>query len=223
MISIIIPTLNEESKVEELFKNILLLPGDFEAIIIDGGSTDKTLEIIPENIKIFQTEKGRSTQLNRGAKEAKGDILLFLHADTTLPVNAVEAVEDVINKGYIGGRFKVKLDEKGLIYRFIERGINTRDRFTGGSTGDQALFVKKEIFNEIKGFKQIPICEDLDFARRLKRKGKCLQLPFYVETSARRWKNSGPIRMILLMWLIRLGYLFRFPPVKLKKLYGELR
>jgi rSAM/selenodomain-associated transferase 2 len=224
MISIIIPTLNEENCMEKLAKNLAVLKGKFEVILVDGGSTDTTLGKVSFPARVIKDVKGgRGAQLNEGAKNARGSILFFLHADTTLPSGALLEAEKAIKSGYLGGRFRVRLDEKGLVYRLIETGINLRDRFTGGSTGDQCIFVRRDIFEELGGFEPIPICEDLDFARRLKRKGQYVQLPLYVKTSARRWKKEGPFKVILLMWLIRLLFLLRFPPAKLKKLYGEVR
>lgn len=223
-ISIIIPTLNEEKCMPQLKKCISSIEGDFEVIIVDGGSTDRTIEKAPSQAKVIESVKGgRGAQLNEGARLAQGEILLFLHADTVLPKNALQMVGEAIKSGCVGGRFRVKLDEEGLIYRVIERGINLRDRITGGSTGDQAIFVRKDVFFKLGGFKEYPICEDLDFARRLKRQGRYVQLPLTVVTSARRWKKEGPFKVILLMWLIRLLFLLRFPPAKLKRLYGEVR
>lgn len=224
MVSIIIPTLNEEKCLPLLFKNLSSLKGSYEIIVVDAGSTDDTLSKVSSRARVLKNVKGgRGAQLNRGAKIARGDILLFLHADTRLPENAIELVEKAVEDGCSGGRFRVKLDEIGFIYQIIERGINNRDRITGGSTGDQAIFVRKDIFERLGGFKEIPLCEDLDFARRLKRTGKYVQLPAYVVTSARRWAKEGPYSVIIIMWLIRLLFLLGYPPQKLKKIYGDVR
>lgn len=223
MISIIIPTLNEENQISGLVENIFMLKGDFEIIFVDGGSDDRTVELFPSTAGCLFERRNRAVQMNRGAEVSKGEVLLFLHADTRLPENALKTIEKEISRGAVGGRFKVRLDEPGLIYRIIENGINSRDRITGGSTGDQAIFVRRDIFESLGGYREIPICEDLDFARRLKRAGKYIQLNEYAKTSARRWKKAGVIRVILLMWIIRFLFLLKVPPVFLKKVYGEVR
>ncbi len=224
MISIIVPVLNEEQIIKDFLKQLSLLSGNFEVIVVDGGSTDQTVQAVSSFAKVICTNTGRANQMNQGAKVAKGDIFLFLHADTFLPSRAIEAIEKALsNQNIIGGRFKIFLDNKRLIYKIIALGINFRDRITSGFTGDQAIFVRKKVFEEMGGFKDFPIMEDLDFARRLKRFGKVVRIPLKVTSSARRWEKKGVLKTIILMWFIRLSYLLGIPPEKLKRFYDEVR
>ncbi|OIO86618.1 MAG: glycosyl transferase [Candidatus Aquicultor secundus] len=228
MISIIIPVLNEEAALPAFLQQIKALEGDFELLICDGGSTDKTVEVARgydlANINLVETPRGRACQMNAGARAASGDILLFLHADTYIGADALTSIESAMREDAVaGGRFKVKLDNPAAPYRMIGALINVRDGIFGGFTGDQAIFVRKSVFEKMGGFKEIELCEDIDLAVRLKDAGKVIRLPLYVITAARRWEKKGLARTILLMWLIRLLFYARVSPKKLAAIYADVR
>jgi len=223
-ISVIIPVLNEATVLETALRQINTLKGEIEIIVVDGGSTDSTVSIAGRFARVLSSPKGRSTQMNLGVKAAGGDVLLFLHADTRLPEGAVSAITKSMNDpAVIGGRFKICLDETGWQYRMVGSGINLRDRLFSGFTGDQAIFIRKSAFETLGGYRDMTLMEDLDLGRRMCRYGKVVRLPLTVVTSARRWKNNGVFRTILLMWALRLGYLLGYPPRLLYQLYGDTR
>lgn len=231
MVSIIVPVLNEETALPGFlgqFKE-LKRETDFEIIISDGGSSDRTVDIAMRNcclgsVRVITAPKGRAKQMNEAARLATGNILLFLHADTYLPTGALWAITNSMSdEKVVGGRFKVKLDNVAPLYRLIGMMINLRDGLFGGFTGDQAIFIRKDVFEKLGGFKEIELCEDLDMARRLKKEGKVIQLPLLVTTAARRWEKRGPIKTILLMWLIRILFYAGVMPEKLAMLYSDVR
>jgi len=223
-ISVIIPVLNEAPILETTLRQIVALKSDVELIVVDGGSIDNTASIAGRYAMVLQSPKGRSTQMNLGAKAAGGKVLLFLHADTWLPQGSFSAItESMHDTAVIGGRFKIRLDEPGWQYRMVGSGINLRDRFFNGFTGDQAIFIRKTVFETIGGYREMPLMEDLDLGRRMCRYGKVVRLPLTVVTSARRWKNNGVFKTIFLMWALRLGYHMGRPPHHLYRYYGDTR
>lgn len=228
MISVIIPTLNEETTVRQALEQFIGIAEPHEVIVADGGSADETIAIARHcelhGVKILSTPAGRARQMNAGARAALGDVLLFLHADTRLPSDGLEAVMQCMQgESMAGGRFKVKLDNQSFIYRIIGAMINVRDGIFGGFTGDQAIFIKKDTFEKIGGFREIDLCEDLDMARQLKSRGRVVRLPLFVTTSARRWEKGGAVKIILLMWLIRVLFYAGVSPQRLAKLYADIR
>lgn len=231
MVSIIIPVLNEEKLIAATLEHLKTVKGNFELIVVDGGSSDKTTEIAKKFAKVVESPRGRAIQMNKGAEVAKGEILLFLHADTFLPPEAINSIEEALTgPEIVGGRFKVRLDNDKMIYRIIGGLINLRDRFTRGFTGDQCIFIRKDTFERLGGYRDFPLMEDLDLARRMRRAGpaeggagKIVRLPLTVTTSARRWQRKGVWRTILLMWALRILYLLGVPSQTLKKFYGEVR
>ncbi|MFZ3063256.1 MAG: TIGR04283 family arsenosugar biosynthesis glycosyltransferase [Actinomycetota bacterium] len=233
MVSIIIPVLNEEKLIAKTLEHFKMVKGHFEVIVVDGGSSDSTMEIAREFAKVIESPTGRATQMNKGAEIANGDILLFLHADTLLPPEAIDCIQEAFtNCEVVGGRFKISLDNQKAIYRIISGLINLRDRFTKGFTGDQGIFIQKDAFKRLGGFREFSLMEDLDLARRMRRTGppehqwragKLVRLPLSVTTSARRWEKHGLIRTILLMWLIRILFLLGISPSWLRPLYDEVR
>jgi rSAM/selenodomain-associated transferase 2 len=162
--------------------------------------------------------------MNAGASHSQADVLLFLHADTHLPSEARQIIERALDDpACVGGRFDVRLErDRGLAW-LIARLISLRSRWSGISTGDQALFVRHEVFAQLGGFTDIPIMEDVDFARRLKRAGRVAPLRTHVVTSYRRWDRHGALRTIVLMWALRLLYWLGVHPDRLKNLYASVR
>ena len=166
------------------------------------------------------TAPGRASQMNAGAATSQADVLLFLHADTRLPDEARQAIERALgDSACVGGRFDVRFErDRGLAW-LIARLISLRSRWSGIATGDQALFVRRDVFAKLGGFADIPIMEDVDFTRRLKQAGRMEALRARVVTSYRRWEQCGVLRTILLMWTLRLLYWLGVHPNKLKAFY----
>ena len=233
-ISVIIPTRNEEQALPGTFHNLLGQEGNFEVILVDGGSSDGTYEIAERWREVFRgsgrrlvvrvSEPGRAVQMNLGAEEAEGDVFLFLHADTQLPSSAQKNIRSALEEPRcVGGRFDISLDGEEWIYRLIGKLISLRSRMTRVATGDQAIFVRRKIFEDIGGFPDIPLMEDIAFSRVLKSKGSVACLKNKVVTSARRWKNEGIWRTILKMWALRLSFLAGISPLRLKRFYDDSR
>ena len=198
-ISVIIPTLNEEKNILRCLDGIVGDP-KIEIIISDGGSTDRTVEIAEryKDVKVVSSPMGRGVQMNAGASYAHGEILLFLHADCILPTNVLLNIRHIFeNNHVVGGAFKIKLLSNKFPYRLIEIGINLRSQVFKLPYGDQGLFVKRSIFMGMGGFKEMNVCEDLDFICRLKKQGEIAVLNEKIFTSVRRWENSGILRTSL--------------------------
>jgi rSAM/selenodomain-associated transferase 2 len=223
-ISVIIPVLNEEKTIPATLTALMALK-PHEVIVVDGGSVDRTREISAETgAMVITGAPGRARQMNIGAQQASGDILLFLHADTRLPPAAfhdmVAALED---PRYLGGRFDVDLEGDHWMLKVVGAMINHRSRITKVSTGDQAIFVRREVFARMGGFPDIPLMEDLAFCRALKRLGRIACLRSRVITSARRWETHGVWRTIIKMWILKLLYFAGVSPMKLKRFYADAR
>ena len=189
---------------------------------MDGGSTDATAAIAARSpqVRLLASARGRARQMNAGARAAGGDVLLFLHADTRLPDGALAAVEAAVgDPGVIAGRFDVRFDNPRPVFRMIAWFMNQRSRWSGISTGDQAIFVCREPFEALGGYPDMPLMEDVELCRRLKRRGHMAALRLTVTTSARKWEREGAVRTILLMWALRLLYVLGVPPARLHRWY----
>ncbi|MEQ1628222.1 MAG: TIGR04283 family arsenosugar biosynthesis glycosyltransferase [Nitrospira sp.] len=229
MISVIIPTLNESSTIARTLTRTVALGFD-EIIVSDGSSTDSTPQMVQAccarvpAVRLVTAPTGRARQLNEGVKACNSDILLFLHADTELPPHAKTVIESTLkNSLVVGGRFDVRFDRPSRWGTVISWFMNRRSRLTGIATGDQAIFVRRRIFEQMGGFPDIPLMEDIEFSRRLKRQGPTAALTDCVTTSFRRWQKNGPLRTILLMWTLRFLYWLGVNPTRLKHFYGAIR
>ena len=223
MVSIIIPILNEAENLLHLFANVNELnPIPQQILLVDGGSTDNSVAIVKTLIKdyciknqstiewrIIKSSAGRATQMNAGSAQATGDILLFLHADTQLPNQAISEVCSAMqqaNNNYQWGRFDVRLDSDQPMLWLVGAMINMRSRLTGIATGDQAIFISSDLFKKIGGYPNQPLMEDIELCKHLKAIAKPICLSSRVITSARRWQQHGTLRTIILMWQLRFDY-----------------
>ena len=221
-ISVIIPTLNESDNIVATLDRLKPFRQEgHEVIVVDGGSTDETVKLAESRAdKVITSAPGRALQMNTGANQASGNVLWFLHADTLVPDNATQLILDTLeNKKNQWGRFDIRLSGKHLLLRIVERLMNFRSRTSGIATGDQGIFVRREVFEAIDGFMPIPLMEDLDISKRLKRLSSPCCLNEKLITSSRRWEEKGVMRTILLMWRLRLAYALGVSPEKLAHAY----
>ncbi len=223
-ISVIIPALNEATTIAASLRALSTLEPQ-QIIVVDGGSRDRTVEICREfPVEVAASERGRARQMNCGAALANGDVLLFLHADTRLPASAFQDVAQALNNPKcLGGRFDVDLEGAHWVLKIIGALINYRSRMTKVGTGDQAIFVRREVFQRLGGYPDIPLMEDIAFGRALKRVGEVACLHSRVITSARRWENDGIWRTIVKMWMLKFLYLAGVSPARLKQYYADAR
>lgn len=223
-ISVVIPVLNEAETIAQTLR-WLRQAGECQAIVVDGGSSDETARIACAYADVvLAAPRGRARQMNAGAHVATGDVLLFLHADTTLPRGFSGLLGQALQDSrVVGGRFDVRLDAEGWSFRMVERLMNARSRLTRVSTGDQAIFVRRHVFQAVGGYPDLELMEDLALSRKLKRIGQIACLPARVTTSARRWQRDGIVKTIMLMWMLRFGYRLGVPSARLRAFYADTR
>jgi len=221
-LSIIIPCLNEAGVVDCLLESLQpLRQAGHEVIIVDGGSRDATVQIAEPLVdQLLHSAPGRAGQMNAGAAAANGALLWFLHADTALPVGAEKAVLSGIASGAIWGRFDVRLSGRHPLLRMVAFMMNLRSRWMGIATGDQAIFVRRDAFDEVGGFPDIPLMEDIVLSKRLKRAGKPYCVRLRLITSSRRWETRGIFHTIVLMWWLRLLFALGASPGQLARWYS---
>jgi len=222
-LSIIIPVLDEAGNIAAALTLLAPLRArGAEIIVVDGGSRDDTAaRAAPLADRVVAGARGRAAQMNAGAAVARGDVLLFLHADTRLPPDADRIVIDALTRTQRAwGRFDVTIEGRHPLLPVIAAAMNARSRLTGITTGDQAMFATREAFHAAGGFPEIALMEDITFARTLKRISRPMSLRARVTTSGRRWETRGVVRTILLMWRLRLMYFLGAAPDQLARRYG---
>lgn len=220
--SIIIPTLNEANGIQTCLLALQPIKKDCEIIIADGGSSDNTV-IFTKHLadKTIICSKGRGRQMNSGTNHATGDVLIFLHADTYLPENALTLIEQHINQHAQWGHFDISLNGNSLMLKIIAFFMNWRSRLTGVATGDQVIFVTQQLFNQVGQYPEISLMEDIALCKILNKISLPICLNAKVNSSGRRWEYNGIYKTILLMWFIRLSYFLGNDPQKLAILYSE--
>jgi rSAM/selenodomain-associated transferase 2 len=223
-LSVIVPALNEEGVLAAAL-NGARAPGVLEVIVVDGGSDDSTVDVARALADVVRVgARGRAAQMNDGVAASHGDVLLFLHADTILPAGFDAAVHRALDDPrVVGGRFDLRLVPSSFLLWLTGELINLRSRLTRIATGDQAIFVRRAVFEEMGGFPLLPLMEDVAFTTALKSRGRIACLRERVVTSSRRWVRNGVIRTVLLMWSLRLLYFFGVAPERLAQLYRDAR
>jgi rSAM/selenodomain-associated transferase 2 len=222
MISVIIPTLNEEACLGRCLESVRSAGAGCEIIVADGGSTDRTRESAERypGVRLVQSKAGRGNQMNRGASHAQGDLLLFLHADTALEVGWYDDIVAALRNSEItGGAFTFAIDDPRQKYRIVEAWVSMRCRLFRLPYGDQAIFIRRSSFEKLAGYKDIPLMEDVDLVARMKKLGGIALLQKKAVTSGRRWISKGLIRTALVNQTTMLLYLLGVSPHRLASFY----
>jgi rSAM/selenodomain-associated transferase 2 len=222
-LSIIIPALNEAGCIRDILRQLQALRAQgHEVILVDGGSCDETIALAQALVdQLLPAPAGRALQMNVGAKAASGQAFWFLHADTRVPDKAARLIIEALQQAGSWGRFDVRLSGDKLLLRLVERMMNWRSRFTGVASGDQGMFVRRELFERVGGFAELPLMEDIDLSRRLKSEQRPVCLRDTLTTSSRRWERNGVLRTIALMWYLRLAYFLGVSPARLAMRYDQ--
>ncbi len=217
--SFVIPVLNEERRVAPLLEDLRRRFPAAELLVVDGGSIDGTVKsAMPLADQLLLTSPGRAGQMNLGGHVARGDYIFFLHADSSISLDA-GSLESVLTDDVEWGFCRVRLSGEAFSFRVIERCMNWRSRLTHIATGDQALFVCRDLFRRDGGFADIPLMEDVEYCKRLRKASPPLILQQPVTTSSRRWERRGILRTVLLMWWLRLAFVLGVPPARLHRAY----
>jgi rSAM/selenodomain-associated transferase 2 len=213
VISIIIPTLNEASTIDQFLKSLRERAGHVEIIVVDGGSSDGTFELARNRCdQCLRSPRGRAVQLNTGATAASGDIFWFLHADTEVPADGVKKIYDVLRDPEVaGGFFRIRIPSRRLVYRLTDcfahyAGLLLRMRF-----GDHGFFCRRAVFREIGGFPLLPLMEDAEFFRKLRQHGSTAIISSRLISSPRRYEDIGPWRLTLTYGIIAFLFFLRVP------------
>ena len=222
-ISIVMPTLDEELLIAKTLDSTRQVVGDAELIVVDGGSGDRTPELARPFAHVVTARRGRAVQMNAGAMLARGEVLLFQHADTLMPPGALDMVRAALDdEQVIGGAFAIRFDEPGWMYERMGRDT-TRRSLNGSYTGDQCIFVRREAFWRMGGYPRLEIMEDVELSHTMRRLGPVKLIPTPVVTSARRHRACGLLKVLLLCWRIRLLYALGVSDARLKRMYPDVR
>jgi rSAM/selenodomain-associated transferase 2 len=220
--SIIVPVLDEAAGIQAALAPLQAWRAGAraEVVVADGGSRDATRELAePLADRVITAPRGRAAQMNAGARESTGEVLIFLHADTLLPPQALDAIEAALALGRQWGRFDVAITGADPMLAIVALAMNARSRWSGIATGDQAIFAQRAAFDAVGGFPAIPLMEDVAFSKALKRRSPPACLRLRAVTSGRRWERRGTLRTILLMWRLRAAYALGADPHRLANRY----
>jgi len=222
--SVIIPVLHEEDRINSLIEHLHTLEGrkNSETIVVDGSAAKDTINAInDEKVISISSEKGRAKQMNAGAFIAQGEILVFLHADTKLPKEAFRKISEVLeNDKYVGGAFNLGIDSDKIIFKLISYTTSFLSRLTRIPYGDQTIFIRKNYFDRIGRYNDVPVMEDAELMWRVsRRRGRICIIKGNVKTSPRRWEKKGIIYTSLINQMIRVLYFFGVSPHRLIKIY----
>ena len=217
--SFVIPTLNEAGGISRLLADLHARFPDAQLIVVDGGSSDGTGDLARPSCDILiNSAAGRALQMNRGALEASGHYILFLHADSMPSVDA-DTLQRYLADTPAWGFCRVRIDGNSSVFRLISFFMNWRSRLTRVATGDQMLFINRDLLQRVGGFDEIPLMEDVAFSKRLRALASPRVITEPVTTSSRRWQKAGVLRTVLQMWCLRLAYFFGVSPQRLWRYY----
>lgn len=219
-ISVIIPTLNEQDNIATTLNYLRSLNSKLELIVVDAGSSDLTCEHAEKLSTVIHSKTGRGAQMNAGARKASGEILWFIHADCQPHADSVQAINQCMtNEKIVGGGFEYNLDHPGRHFRIVEFFSNFKNRKLQLLFGDMGIFVRREVFERMGGYSEIPLMEDMDFNKRLQRYGKIKILPQRINTSARRWIEDGYIVTSIRSWILQTAWALGASPTTLARFY----
>lgn len=218
-LSIIVPVLNDAAALSSLLVSLQQVRDSAEIIVVDGGSSDASCSIAERYAhRLLRTAPGRANQMQAGAQVATGNWLWFVHADSVLSPSLLVEMQQLPGH-FQWGRCDVQFDDPRRVFRVIAFFMNWRSRLTGICTGDQGMFVRRELFSEIAGFASLPLMEDVELSARLKKRAPVRRPATPLVTSARRWQSQGVLRTILLMWWLRLQFFLGVPAASLHRRY----
>jgi rSAM/selenodomain-associated transferase 2 len=219
-VSIVVPTLNEAARIEACLRRLRSQFPGCELVVVDGGSTDGTVDLAARYASTVHSAAGRATQMNAGAAVSRSDILWFIHADCQVPADALDLLRQaLLDPVVVGGGLRLSFDQRSVGLDYLAASSNVRARRLGWIFGDQAMFVRREVFDSVGGFPQLPLMEDLEMSRILRRRGRLVVLPATVTASARRLVEQGVWRMTVLMQLLKLQYLLGVDPERIRRRY----
>lgn len=224
-LSVIVPMLNEAGAIAATLEALRTGAPDAEIVVVDGGSIDGSVEIARGRCeRLIEGARGRARQMNAGAAAATGDALAFVHADTIVPTSfASDIAAALADRRVAGGRFDLAFETHTVALDVIAAMIRLRSRLARSATGDQAIFVRRQTFEQLGGYRDLDLCEDVDLVRRMRRTGRIACLRSRVITSSRRWRRDGTIRTVVRMWVIKSLFLAGVSPAWLKRHYADRR